>query len=120
MQRILSAIGQAFRKSILILIPVAFIALSGLFIFVEQPSSLAAPISIEGQKLLQQDKMSRQSEDANLRNQDYEEQIKAAEDPDKVYEENLKEFNRENPGEGIVQKAVEGTKDLVNKVTGNE
>lgn len=119
MQRILSAIGQAFRKSILILIPVAFIALSGLFIFVEQPS-LAAPISTEGQKLLQLDKMDKQSETANLRNQEYEEQIKAAEDPDKVYEENLKEFNKENPGEGIVQKAVEGTKDLVNKVTGNE
>ena len=117
MQRIFESVKQAFRQSILIVALMSLIALSGSFIFVQQPS-LAAPISAGGQKLMQQEKMDKESEAANQREQAYEEQIKAAEDPDKVYEENVKEERKSNPDEGIVQKAVEGTKDLVEKVTG--
>lgn len=119
MQRIFSSLGRKFRKSILIVGMLSLIALSGLFIFVEQPS-LAAPISTGGQKLIQQEKMDKESEAANLRQQDYEEQLKAAKDPDKVYEENLKAYKEENPGPGLVDKAVEGAEKLVDKVTGKE
>ena len=119
MQRILSAIGQAFRKSILILVMLSLFALSSLFIFAEQPS-LAAPISPQGQKLIQQEKMDRESETANLREQNYEEQVEAAKNPDKAYEENLKAYKKANPDEGLLERTVEGTKDLVNKVTAKD
>ncbi len=118
MQRIFSTLKQTFRQSILILALMSLISLSGLFIFATP--SLAAPISTEGQKLIQQEQMDKASQTANQRERAYDEQIKAAEDPDKVYEENLKAEGRANPDEGIVQKTVEGTKDLVDKVTGNE
>lgn len=119
MQRIFSVLGQAFRKSILILAMLSLISLSSLFIFVEQPS-LAAPISTEGQKLIQQEKMDKESETANLRQQEYEEEVEAEKDPEKVYEKNLKAYEESNPDEGIIQKAVEGTKGLIEKVTGKE
>lgn len=112
MQRIFSAIGRALRKSVLILITLSLLVLS-LFIFVQQPS-LAAPASAEGQKLIQQEKSDQESESANLRQQDYEEQVKAEKNLDKIYRENLKE----NPGPGLVDKAVEGAEKLVDKVTG--
>lgn len=117
MQRIFKSVKQAFRKSILILALMSLISLSGLFIFAAEPS-YAAPVSNAGQKLIQQEQMDKQSEVANLRNQDYEEQVKASEDIDKVYEENLKASGESEPG--IVEKAVEGAKGLVDKVAGNE
>lgn len=120
MQRIFESVKQAFRQSILILALMSLISLSGSFIFAAQPS-YAAPISPEGQKLIQQEQMDKQSQAAaQQRERNYEDQVKAAQNPDKVYEDNLKAERRANPDEGIVQKAVEGTKDLVNKVTGNE
>ena len=117
MQRIFSVLGQAFRKSILTLAMLSLISLSSLFIFVAQPS-VAAPVSTEGQKLIQQDKMDKESETANLRQQDYEEEVEAEKDPEKVYEQNLKAYKKSNPDEGIVEKTVEGAKELVEKVTG--
>ena len=115
MQRMFSALKQAVRKSFLVL-GLLSLLMSGLFI--TQPT-LAAPISAEGQKLIQQQKMGQESQAANYqREQAYEEQVEAAKDPDKVYEENLKEFKESHPGENIVEKAVEGAKDAVEKVTG--
>lgn len=119
MQRFLSALGQ-FRKTVLILGTISLIALSGLFIFVEQPTSLAAPVSAGGEKLIQQEKQDKESQAANLRQQSYEEQVKASGDIDKVYEENLKTYEKENPGEGLIEKTVEATEKLVDKVTGKE
>lgn len=119
MQRIFSVLGQAFRKSILVLGMLSLIIMSSLFIFVEQPS-LAAPVSTGGQKLIQQEKMDKESETANLREEEYEEEVEAEKDPEKVYEKNLKVYKESNPDEGIVEKAVEGTKELVEKVTGKE
>jgi len=119
MQAVFSAVGQTFRKSVFVLIMLGLVALSSLLIFAQQPS-LAAPISAEGQKLIQQEKMDKESEAANLREQSYEEQVKAAADPDKVYEENLKAYKEENPGPGLIDQAVEGAEKLVDKVTGKQ
>lgn len=116
MQRIFEGVKQV-RKNILILVAIGLISLSGLFVF-GAGSSYAAPISTEGQKLIQQEQKDKQSEVANLRNADYEEQVKASEDIDKVYEENLKASGESEPG--IVEKAVEGAKGLVDKVAGSE
>jgi hypothetical protein len=117
MQRIFSALGQAFRQSSLILGMLSLMILSSVFIFIQQPS-LAAPISTEGQKLIQQEQRSKESEAANLRQQAYEDQVKAAKDIDKVYEDNLKESKKDNSNGGIVEQAVEGAKQAVEKVTG--
>jgi hypothetical protein len=115
MQQIYSALKQAFHRSILLLVMLSFLSLSGLFI--AQPS-LAAPISPEGQKLIQQEKMDRASQVANQREQAYEEQVEAAKDPDKVYEENLKADKGSNSDENLVEKAVEGAKAAIENVTG--
>lgn len=113
MQRMFSALKQAVRKSVLVLGLISLLV-SGLFI--SQPSLAATP----NQKLVQQQNREQESQDANQREQAYEQQIEAAKDPDKVYEENLKEERRENPGEGVVQKTVEGAEKLVDKVTGKD
>jgi len=118
MQRIFISLKQVLHRSILLLAMIGLLMLSGLSI--TQPSYAATP----NQKLTQFDKMEKQSQagnqTANQREDAYEEQVEAAKDPDKVYEENLKEERKGNSDEGLVEKAVEGTKDLVNKVTGND
>ena len=113
MQQIFSAIRRTFHKSALILGLLSLIV-SSLFIF-QQPTAAAA-ISTEGQKLTQQEQMDKGSETANLRQQNYEEEVKAAQDPGKAYEKSLKE----NPGPGLVDKAVQGAEKLVDKVRGKE
>jgi hypothetical protein len=116
MQRIFISLKQVLHRSILLLAMSGLLMLSGLSI--TQPSYAATP----NQKLTQFDKMEKQSQagnqTANQREDAYEEQVEAAKDPDKVYEENLKEFKESHPGENIVEKAVEGAKDAVEKVTG--
>lgn len=112
MQRMFSVLKQAVRKSVLVLGLIMLV--SGLFI--SQPSLAAT----SNQKLIQQQNREQESQDANQREQAYEQQVEAAKDPDKVYEENLKEERRENPGEGVVQKTVEGAEKLVDKVTGKD
>ena len=114
MQRILESVKQAFRKSLLILALMSLISLSSLFIFATQPSLAATPT----QKPIQQQNIDIDSQSS--REQAYEEQVKAAANPEKVYEENLKEFKKENPDESLVEKTVEGAEKLVGKVTGKE
>ena len=116
MQRISSAIRRILHKSALILGLLSLIMSS---LFIQQPS-LAAPISAEGQKLIQQEQQDKESETANLRQQSYEEQVEAAQNPDQIYEKNLKVYEKDNPGPGLVEKAVEGAEKLVDKVTGKE
>jgi len=113
MQRILSVLGQAFRQVLVILL-IGFISLSSLFVVSSQASFAATP----NQKLIQQETLDKQSQTASEREQAYEEQIKASEDPDKVFSENLKEYRKENPGENVIEKAVEGAEKVVDKVTG--
>lgn len=131
MQLIFASVKQAFRKSIAILSLLTLVATSALFIFVAQPS-LAASISPDGQKLIQQEQRSKASQAANSANQDvdaaqsesraraYEEQIQASKNPDKAYENNLKEFAKNNPNSDIVKNAVGEAKEILDKVTGKE
>lgn len=120
MQRILESVKQAFRKSLLILTLMSLISLSSLFIFATQPSLAATPNQklTPTQKPIQQQNIDIDSQSS--REQAYEEQVKAAQNPEKVYEENLKEFKTENPDESLVKKTVEGAEKLVGKVTGKE
>lgn len=115
MQRIFTNLKQVLHRSILLLAMISLLMLSGLVI--TQPSYAATP----NQKLTQFEKMDKQSQAGNQtasqREEAYEEQIQAAKDPDKVYEENVKEFKQAHPGENIVEKAVEGAKEAVEKVT---
>lgn len=115
MQRILSILGNAFRQVMVILL-VGFISLASLSVVSTQASFAATP----NQKLIQQENLDKQSQNVSDREQAYEEQIKASEDPDKIFSENLKEYRKENPGENVVEKAVEGAEKLVDKVTGKD
>ncbi|KJH71911.1 hypothetical protein [Aliterella atlantica] len=113
MQPIFSMLTNAFRQVLVILL-IGFISLSSLFVVSTQASFAATP----NQKLIQQENLDKQSQSASDREQAYEEQIKAAEDPDKVFSENLKEYRKENPGENVLEKAAEGAEKIVEKVTG--
>lgn len=112
MQQIFAILKQAFRQSLLIMGLISLVSVTCLSLFATQPSLAATP----NQKLMQQEAMDRASqEDVSAREQAYEEQIQAAENPEKVYEENVK-----GTGEGIVEKAVDSAKEAVSKVTGND
>ena len=73
MQRIFATMKQALGNSFLILGILSLSIVSSLFIFFASPS-LAAPISTEGQKLIQQEELDKNSQ-------------KAAEDRTYSYEE---------------------------------
>ena len=112
MQAMFVTIKQAFRKSILVL---GIIGLLMSSIFITQPSYAAT----SNQKMIQHDNMEMESQAAD-NEKEYEEQLEAEKNIDKVYEENLKAERKENPGEGIVEKTVQGAGKLVDKVTGKE
>jgi len=122
MQRILSTIGQTFAKRILILGLVSLLSLSGLFMFSNQPALADKALSLE-EKI---DRAYTYNEAAGLQEEDRQAAYDAAaqavqEDPkeviEKIYEEDLKEFKKENPGENGL---LEGAKELVEKVTGKD
>ncbi|MBV8885175.1 MAG: hypothetical protein JO235_14435 [Chroococcidiopsidaceae cyanobacterium CP_BM_RX_35] len=117
MQRIFATMKQALGNSFLILGILSLSIVSSLFIFFASPS-LAAPISAEGQKLMQQEKLDKDSQEATAdRSYSYEEQVKAAEDPDKVYEKNAKAYKESHPGENLVEEAAEGAQKLIKNAT---
>lgn len=123
MHPIFSALGQAFRKSILVVGLMISISLLGLFTVFVQPSYAATS---GGNKLTPEEKIDRAyqySEATGLREEDrqeaYQEEIKEAqslESQEKAYEKAEKAFEKANPGPGIVEQA----KGLVDKVTGKE
>ncbi len=115
MQRIFGAIGQAFRKSILILSLVSLVCLSSLLIFFNQPS-YAATASSQDLTPEEEFQRARSSESPEVREEAYEEATQEAKSPrneEKAYEENLKGYKEDNPGGGL----VEGAKGLLEKVT---
>ena len=105
MQQVLAT----FLRKVLVILLVGFISLSS-FAVSSQPSFAATSTM--------QEMDSEQS--VSDREQAYEEQIKAEKNPEKVFEENLKEFRKENPGENIIEKAVEGVEKVADKVTGKK
>ncbi|MBV9389644.1 MAG: hypothetical protein JOZ78_24745 [Chroococcidiopsidaceae cyanobacterium CP_BM_ER_R8_30] len=117
MQRIFATMKQALGNSLLILGILSFSIVSSLLIFFATPS-LAAPVSTEGQKLIQQEKLDRNSQKAaEDRSYSYEEQLEAAKDPDKVYEKNVKAYKDSHPGENLVEEATEGAQKLIKNAT---
>lgn len=118
MQRIFSAFG----KRILIFGLMSLLSLSGLFIFSNQPAFADKPLNKQSEEVI--DRAYTLSEEAGIleesRLEAYEEATEALNDPkglDKIYEEDLKAYKKENPGENSL---VEGAKSLVDKVTGKE
>ncbi len=120
MQRIFSAIGQAFGKGILIFGLMSLLSLSGLFIFANQPALADKPLQAD-EKI---DRAYTMSEATGLIEEDrqeaYDEAAEAvSEDPkqglEKIYEADLNAYEKENPDENGL---IEGAKELVEKVTG--
>ncbi|MBD0343559.1 MAG: hypothetical protein ICV63_01720 [Coleofasciculus sp. Co-bin14] len=118
MQQIFSVFG----KRILIFALMSLLSLSGLFAFTNQPALADRNSSRPTQQAV--DRAYTYSEATGLKEEDrldaYEEATEAINDPkglDKIYEKDLKEFKQENPSENGL---VEGAKNLVDKVTGND
>ncbi|WP_009631645.1 hypothetical protein [Synechocystis sp. PCC 7509] len=111
MQQVLAT----FLRKIVVILLVGFISISS-FAISSAPSFAATP----NQKLIQQENLDKPSQSVSDREQAYEEQLEAEKNPDKVFSENLKEYKKENPGEGIIEKAVEGAEKAVEKVTGKK
>jgi hypothetical protein len=124
MQRIFSAVVQAFGKGILIFSLMSLLSLSGLFIFANQPALADKPLNKSPQAQEAIDRAYTLSEGAGLIEEDrqaaYDRATDAVNDPkglDKIYEKDLKAFKKTNPDESGL---LEGAKDLVDKVTGKE
>ena len=103
MQQVLAT----FLRKVLVILLVGFISLSS-FAVSSQPSFAATSTMQEMDS----------EESVSDREQAYEEQLKAEKNMDKVFEENAKEYRKENPDENIIEKAVEGVEKLADKVTG--
>lgn len=119
MQRIFSAIGQAFGKGLLIFGLMSLLSLSGLFIFANQPA-------LAEKSLQPQEKINRaydMNEAAGIQEEErqaaYDKAAEVVTDPkkglEKIYEKDLKAYEKENPSDNSL---VEGAKNLVDKVTG--
>ncbi|HAJ59030.1 MAG TPA: hypothetical protein DCP31_07010 [Cyanobacteria bacterium UBA8543] len=119
MQHIFSAIGQAFAKRILIFGLMSLLSLSGLFTITNQPA-LAATSSQPEETI---DPVYNLNKSAGVQEEDretaYEKTAETVENPkkglEKIYEQDLKAYKKENPSQSSV---VEGAKNLVDKVTG--
>lgn len=112
MQRILTALGQAFRQSILVVGLISLLTLSNIFIFASQPAYAASQLTAQ-----EVDSTSANSAAIELREESYEEAAEQARDPkkqDEIYQESVKATNQSNPG------LIEGAKELVEKVIGND
>ncbi|MBD1930851.1 MULTISPECIES: hypothetical protein [Cyanophyceae] len=112
MQGILTALGQAFRQSILVVGLISLLSLSNIFIFASQPAYAASQLTAQ-----EVDSTSGNSAAIELREESYEEAAEQARDPkkqDEIYQESVKATNQSNPG------LIEGAKELVDKVIGND
>ena len=105
MQQVLAT----FLRKVLVILLVGFISLFS-FAVSSQPSFAATSTMQEMDS----------EESVSDREQAYEEQLKAEKNMDKVFEENAKEYRKENPDENIIEKAVEGVEKLADKVTGKK
>ncbi|GAB4176234.1 MAG: hypothetical protein Fur006_07150 [Coleofasciculaceae cyanobacterium] len=120
MQRIFSALGGVLVKRILMFGLIGLLSVSGLFIFVNQPALADNPLSAK------MERASKMNEAAGLRQEprqeSYDEVTEAiSSDPkqglEEIYEEDLQEYKEENPDKGGL---LEGAKELVDKVTGQD
>lgn len=129
MLRIFSTIRQALSqqiKQILIFSLMSLLSLSGLFIFSAQPAFADKHLNKTSPSEAAVDRAYTFSEEAGLREESreeaYEEAIEAVADPkkeglEKIYEEDLKAYKKENPSENGL---IEGAEKIVEKVIGKE
>ena len=119
MQRIFSTLG----KRIVILGLMSLLSLSGVFLFANQPVLAGTSVNKPSNEAV--DRAYTLSQEAGLREEQrqeaYEEATDAVSDPkkgiEKIYEEDLKAYKQDNSGGNGL---VEGAKNLVDKVTGND
>lgn len=120
MQKIFSA----FTKRILLFALISLLGLSSLFTFTNQPAlaeqlgTRPAPDAVERAATYREAAGLKQRQEDRL--DTYEEETEAINDPqgiEKIYEEDLKAYEKENSGGNGL---IEGAKDLVEKVTGKE
>ncbi|HEY9606135.1 MAG TPA: hypothetical protein V6C85_31300 [Allocoleopsis sp.] len=119
MQQFFAAIG----KRIVILGLISLLSLSGVFIFSDRPALAGKSMNRPSNEAV--DRAYTLSEEAGLREEQreeaYEEAAEAVNNPkkgiEKIYEEDLKAYKQDNSGGNGL---VEGAKNLVDKVTGNE
>lgn len=125
MQPIFSVIGQAFAKRVLVFGLISLLSLSSLFVFASQPA-LADRSNRASQAEATINRAYTMSEGTGLREESrqeaYDETAEAINDNPKagieeIYEEDLKAYRSETSDEGGV---LEGAKNLIDKVTGNE
>ncbi|HBB36046.1 MAG TPA: hypothetical protein DDZ80_20025 [Cyanobacteria bacterium UBA8803] len=116
MQRFFGAIKQRLSKNILVLTLMGLLSLSGLFIFTQQ-SALAAvdnPLTTLPESNKTELGLPEQQQQTA-----YEEATEALQDPkrgvQKLYEEELAEYQESQPDKGLVESA----KELVQDITGN-
>lgn len=119
MQRIFSAIARAFGQGIFTFGLIALIGISGLFIFTATPSLASTNNGQLVQNNSQNSRASHNTQTPQDREQAYDKATEAIQDPqglDKIYEENLSEYEKSQPNKGIVKAA----EDLVETVTGKK
>lgn len=113
MRRLLSTLKDVFGKGMYVLALVVLLNVAG---WMMAPASYAVPSSSDS-SLTQ----TNNQESAESREEAYEEAQEVVNDPkrgvEKEYEKNRDEYFQEHPGEGGV---VQGAKNLVDKVTGQE
>jgi hypothetical protein len=109
MRQLLTVLSQVLRKSVVVLVLMSAISLSGLCLLNAQPSYAATQTAVSPQSEKQIEK----------REQAYEAAIETANNPEgleKEYEKNLADYKEDHP-ENPIAGAVEGAKDFIEKAT---
>jgi hypothetical protein len=116
MQRILAAIGQFIRSSLVVIALVGLLSLSSLII---SQASYAGNTNVSNFRADQVNPSTAEKQSVEKREQAYNNATKVAKQPEGLeqeYERNLESYEEAQPNSGI----VEGAKQLIEKVTGNE
>ena len=120
MNAILSALRKVLSKSILVVGLIGLISLSGMIMLPQQPASAALGIKSDRTATeYKTDGLAKENSAVTNRDEAYEAAVEAVENPqgiEKVYEKDLKAYEKQHPGEGLVEKAEEA----IEKVTGKD
>ncbi|HEY9748066.1 MAG TPA: hypothetical protein V6C63_05280 [Allocoleopsis sp.] len=116
MQRILAAIGQFIRNSLVVIALVGLLSLSSLII---SQASYAGNTNVHNFRSDQINPSTAEKQSVEKREQAYNNATRVAKDPDGLeqeYERNLESFQDQQPDAGIGK----GAKQLIEKVTNND
>lgn len=116
MQRILSAIGQFIRTSLVVIGLVGLLSLSGLIL---SQASYAGNTNVPNFRADQINPSTAEKQSVEKREQAYNNATRVAKEPERLeqeYERNLESYEDSHPGPGIVESA----KQLIEKVTNND